>query len=68
MKILRVFIPTTQRTARIIALCAGGLVAGQASAGGLIAYEVGTGDVGLASAGYNARAQDASTVLTTPRA
>ena len=29
-------------------------------------YEVGTADVGLASAGYNARAQDASTVLTNP--
>jgi long-chain fatty acid transport protein len=27
---------------------------------------VGTADVGLASAGYNARAQDASTVLTNP--
>ena len=37
-----------------------------AMAGGLIAYEVGTADVGLASAGYNARAQDASTVLTNP--
>jgi long-chain fatty acid transport protein len=35
-------------------------------AGGLIAYEVGTADVGLASAGYNARAQDASTVFTNP--
>ena len=39
---------------------------GQAMAGGLIAYEVGTADVGLASAGYNARAQDASTVFTNP--
>jgi len=39
---------------------------GPAMAGGLIAYEVGTADVGLASAGYNARAQDASTVLTNP--
>jgi long-chain fatty acid transport protein len=35
-------------------------------AGGLIAYEFGTADVGLASAGYNARAQDASTVFTNP--
>jgi long-chain fatty acid transport protein len=35
-------------------------------AGGLIAYEIGTADVGLASAGYNARAQDASTVFTNP--
>jgi long-chain fatty acid transport protein len=35
-------------------------------AGGIIAYEIGTADVGLASAGYNARAQDASTVFTNP--
>jgi len=38
----------------------------QAGAGGLSLYEVGTADVGLASAGYGARAQDASTVLTNP--
>lgn len=37
-----------------------------AMAGGLIAYEIGTADVGLASAGYNVRAQDASTVFTNP--
>jgi long-chain fatty acid transport protein len=47
-------------------LCLGALTAGQASAGGLIAYEIGTADVGLASAGYNVRAQDASTVFTNP--
>lgn len=35
-------------------------------AGGLLLYEVGTADVGLASAGYSARAQDASTVFTNP--
>ena len=35
-------------------------------AGGLIAYEFGTAEVGLASAGYGARAQDASTVFTNP--
>ena len=35
-------------------------------AGGLLLYEVGTADVGLASAGWGARAQDASTVLTNP--
>lgn len=47
--------------------CALGLVtAADALAGGLIAYEIGTADVGLASAGYNARAQDASTVFTNP--
>jgi long-subunit fatty acid transport protein len=38
----------------------------EAGAGGIIAYEIGTADVGLASAGYSARAQDASTVLTNP--
>jgi long-chain fatty acid transport protein len=37
-----------------------------ALAGGLWLYEVGSADVGLASAGYGARAQDASTVLTNP--
>jgi long-chain fatty acid transport protein len=37
-----------------------------ARAGGILLYEVGTSDVGLASAGYGARAQDASTVLTNP--
>jgi long-chain fatty acid transport protein len=35
-------------------------------AGGLFLYEIGTADVGLASAGYGARAQDASTVFTNP--
>jgi long-chain fatty acid transport protein len=42
------------------------LGASPATAGGLLLYEVGTADVGLASAGYSARAQDASTVLTNP--
>lgn len=37
-----------------------------ARAGGLLLYEVGTADVGLASAGYVARAQDAATVFTNP--
>jgi len=49
-----------------VALCLGALGPGPAMAGGLIAYEVGTADLGLASAGYNARAQDASTVFTNP--
>jgi len=44
----------------------GVLCSGPAIAGGLLAYEVGTADVGLATAGYNVRAQDASTVLTNP--
>lgn len=43
-----------------------GTTALPAMAGGLIAYEIGTADVGLASSGYNVRAQDASTVFTNP--
>jgi long-chain fatty acid transport protein len=35
-------------------------------AGGLILYEIGTPDLGLASAGYAARAQDAGTAMTNP--
>lgn len=35
-------------------------------AGGVMLYEVGTDDVGLAAAGYSARAQDPSTILTNP--
>jgi long-subunit fatty acid transport protein len=41
------------------------LLAQPAGAGGPIAYEVGTADVGLAAAGYGAWAQDAATSLTT---
>jgi long-chain fatty acid transport protein len=35
-------------------------------AGGFFIYELGTPDVGLAAAGYSARAQDASTLFTNP--
>lgn len=52
-------------TGAIIALCMS-LFAAPTLAGGLMFYEVGTADVGLASAGYGARAEDASTVLTNP--
>ena len=38
----------------------------QAQAGGLYLYELGTPDVGAASAGWAARAQDAATVFTNP--
>ena len=48
------------------ALWLGVLGAGQAGAGGLLLYEVGSSDVGLASAGWGARAQDASAILTNP--
>ena len=50
----------------VLASFAAALAAAPAFAGGLINYEVGTADVGLASAGYGARAQDASTVFTNP--
>jgi long-chain fatty acid transport protein len=55
-----------RRAAVAVALGIGTGAARLSHAGGLIAYEVGTADVGLASAGYGARAQDASTVLTNP--
>jgi len=42
------------------------LVAHDGWAGGLYLYEIGSPDVGLAAAGYAARAQDASTVFTNP--
>jgi long-chain fatty acid transport protein len=48
------------------ALAFGLLGAGQVRAGGIILYEVGTEDIGLAAAGYAARASDASTVFTNP--
>jgi long-chain fatty acid transport protein len=51
------------RTALAMALLGASITA---SAGGIMLYEVATDDVGLASAGYSARAQDASTVLTNP--
>jgi long-chain fatty acid transport protein len=41
-------------------------VCAPALAGGLYLYEIGTPDVGLAAAGYAARAQDPSTVFTNP--
>jgi len=37
-----------------------------AAAGGILLYEFGTAEVGLAAAGYAARAQDASTAFTNP--
>jgi long-chain fatty acid transport protein len=42
------------------------LLAGPAWAGGLYLYEVGSADVGLASAGFASRAQDASTLFSNP--
>jgi long-chain fatty acid transport protein len=42
------------------------LTAAAGQAGGLYLYEIGSPDVGLAAAGYAARAQDASTAFTNP--
>jgi len=47
-------------------LAGGTLLTSSALAGGISLYEIGTPDVGLASAGYAARAQDASTVFKNP--
>ena len=66
MKIL----PGTKRTYAFtlttVAAALGAVNPGSAIAGGIILYEVGTEDVGLAAAGYAARAQDATTVFTNP--
>ena len=50
--------------AALVAIAAGGAV--PAAAGGLLLYEFGTAEPGLAAAGYAARAQDASTAFTNP--
>ena len=50
----------------VAAWAATGLASGPAAAGGLLLYEIGTAEVGLAAAGYSARAQDASTAFTNP--
>jgi len=42
------------------------LIPGRALAGGIALYEIGTADVGLASAGWAARAQDPATLLKNP--
>src|SRR5499426_1929612 len=66
MEASRVRSSRRQHAFTFIASLVSALGAAQGHAGGLTLYEVGTADVGLASAGYNARAQDASTVLTNP--
>jgi long-chain fatty acid transport protein len=55
-----------KRSITAAALGVAALASNMAGAGGISLYEVGTADVGLASAGYSARAQDASTVFTNP--
>ena len=48
------------------ALVGSALLPLSSQAGGIILYEIATPDVGLASAGYAARAQDPSTVFKNP--
>lgn len=49
-----------------VALISGAAATPTAQGGGISLYEIGTPDVGLASAGYAARAQDASTLYKNP--
>lgn len=56
----------TKRSLLSTVLAVGAFVSATAQAGGISLYEVGTADVGLAAAGYAARAQDAATILTNP--
>jgi long-chain fatty acid transport protein len=58
--------PQINRTAIVVAVCICMAASAPSSAGGLFQYEVGSQDVGLAAAGYAARAQDATTVFTNP--
>ncbi len=58
--------PSVRRQALGVVLAVIATASSQAHGGGLIAYEFGTAEVGLASAGYSARAQDASTAFTNP--
>jgi long-chain fatty acid transport protein len=58
--------PVPRRVAGALLGLAVAAAPARATAGGIQLYEVGSADVGLASAGFGARAQDASTVLTNP--
>jgi long-chain fatty acid transport protein len=49
-----------------VAIFLASLIASSALAGGLYLYELGNPEVGLAGAGWTARAQDAATVFTNP--
>ena len=49
-----------------VALAGGAMVTSTAYAGGISLYEIATPDLGLASAGYAARADDASTLFKNP--
>jgi long-chain fatty acid transport protein len=55
-----------QRRGVLLLAAASWMAAPRANAGGAILYEVGTPDVGYASAGYASRADEPATVLTNP--
>lgn len=55
-----------KRNLQFTSLALGLLSTQQVVAGGIMLYEIATDDVGLAAAGYSARAQDASTIFTNP--
>jgi long-chain fatty acid transport protein len=57
---------TCKLTVAGTALACAGLTPHTAQAGGIDLYEIATPDVGLASAGYSARAQDPSTLFKNP--
>src|SRR5512145_3139711 len=57
---------STLRTILAVATTACATLAQNTQAGGLFLYEIATPDVGLASAGYAARADDASTLFKNP--
>ena len=61
-------VKTMNHLLRVALLSVVGLfwTAGSVLAGGLYLYEIGSPDVGLAAAGYAARAQDAATAFTNP--
>lgn len=58
--------PNPKRTLVGLAIACGVAVSPSAHAGGISLYEIGTPDVGLASAGYAARANDAATLFKNP--
>jgi long-chain fatty acid transport protein len=58
--------PTEVLKLTALVLASGTLMNQSAQAGGISLYEISTGDVGLASAGYAAGAQDASTLFKNP--
>jgi long-chain fatty acid transport protein len=60
--------PMNKRTVTGVALAGVAISAQSLQAGGIILYELATPDLGLASAGYAARADDAWTVSTRHRA